>query len=166
MNLEELQALATDRAKGLDRPDLDSLMDEIRGYLSVGQYLPPTVDYEKPNTIRKAQVALAKMERHLDIIVPLHHDAKRTLQIIASVEYQLTGALIRAGVIPEKASGPVRDHHLSAAVPKLGHVKLRWMALDKICTQAQQRMASARDSIKLQAKLDDNLRWAQERVPG
>jgi hypothetical protein len=165
MDLEALCELTRKRAKELDRDDLDELMDEIRGFLNVGQYLPPTINYEKPSTIRKAQLALAKMERHLDVVVPLHHDAKRTLQIIASVEYQLTGALVRANVIPEKASGPVKDHHLAAAVPLLGRVKIRWTSLDKICTQAQQRLASARESIKLQAKLDDNLRWAQDRPP-
>jgi len=97
--------------------------------------------------------------------VSIHHDAKRTLQILASAEQQLAGALVTCGELPKNASGPIQQRCLAAIVPELIRVKTRWQTLDQICTQAQQRLASARDSIKLQSNLDDNLRWAQYRNP-
>lgn len=165
MELQELIQKCKDRLTELDDPELDHYMDDIKGYLVVGNLLPPTINFENPKTIRRAQKALTKMERYLDVIVPLHHKAKRVLQIISSVEYQLLGALVRIGTIPKNASGPVQRNILASHLPILGSVKSRWESLDKICTQAQQRIASARESVKLQNKLDDNLRWAQDRQP-
>lgn len=165
MEIKQLLKKSQEKLDGLDNPELDNMMDQVRGFLDVGKYLPTTINFERPKTIRQAQKALKEIEKHLDVIVPLHHDAKRVLQIIFSVEYQILGVLVRSKDVPKNASGPVQKNVLAAHLPKLGHVKSRWEALDRICTQAQQRLASARESLKLQAKLDDNLRWAQDRQP-
>ncbi len=164
MELTDIIELANNRAKELD-VDLNPLMDEVRGYLTVGKHLPTSIDFEQPHTIRQAQKALARIEARLDRIVSIHHDAKRTLQILASVEYQLAGALVNHGQLPKNASGPMQQRCLAAGIPKLIHVKTRWQTLEQICAQAQQRLASATTSIKLQSQLDDNLRWAQHRSP-
>jgi len=164
MKLTDIIELVKSRAKGLDA-DLTPLLDEVKKYLTIGKYLPASVNFEEPQTIRQAQKALAVIEARLDRIVSIHHDAKRTLQILASAEHQLTGALVTHGELPKTASGPIQQRCLAAMVPELIRVKTRWQTLDQICTQAQQRLASARDSIKLQSQLDDNLRWAQHRNP-
>lgn len=165
MEPKEIIKKLRERLEGLDNPELDNMMDHVKEYLDVGKYLPTTINFERPKTIRQAQKALKRIEKHLDIVVPLHHDAKRVLQIIASVEFQLLGVLVRSNYVSKNASGPIQKNAIAAQLPKLGSVKSRWEALDKICTQAQQRLASARESLKLQAKLDDNLRWAQDRQP-
>lgn len=166
MQLEDIFDQARDRAIKMDNPQLDEWMDEIRGYLDVGKTLGKSINFEKPATIRRAQKALSFMEARLDRVLALHHDAKRVLQILASVEFQLIGAMTRQGVLSNKATGPAQQQAIAAAVPKLLHVKTRWEALDIVCTQAQKRIASAKDSLKLQSNLDDNLRWAQYRDPG
>lgn len=165
MNLASLIKLVRDRASKLDQADLDPLLDEVRGYLSVGELLPTSVNFEQPRTIRQAQKALAVVEARLDRIVSIHHDTKRTLQILAAAEHQLAGALVRQGDLPKNASGPVQQRCLAAGVPALIRAKTRWQTLEQICIQAQQRLASAVSSIKLQSQLDDNLRWAQHRNP-
>jgi hypothetical protein len=154
------------RVKEFLTTDLDGQMDEIRGYLFISDLLPTVVNFEQPKSIRKAQRALATIEARLDRIVSLHHDAKRVLQIISSVEYQTLSTLSRDRVLPEKATGPAQQQKINQLLPKLVTAKVRWQTLDQICTQAQQRLAAAKESIKLQLKLDDNLRWAQERSPG
>ena len=164
--LDKLFRQARDRAEQMDNPELDGWMDEVRGYLDVGKMLGKSVNFEQPNTIRRAQRALSAMEARLDRVVALHHDAKRVLQILASVEFQLIGAMTRQQVIPSKATGPAQQQAIATAVPKLAHVRTRWEALDIVCTQAQRRIASAKESIKMQSSLDDNLRWAQYRDPG
>ena len=166
MQLENLFKIARDRATEMDNPLLDDWMDEVREALDVGKALGKTINFEIPNTIRRAQRALQFMEAKLDRVMALHHDAKRALQIIASAEYQLIGAMTKQKVLSSKATGPAQQLALAAAVPKLLRVKTRWTALDQVCTQAQKRIASAKESIKLQSNLDDNLRWAQFRSPG
>lgn len=154
------------RAEELDNPNLEDWLDEIRQYLNVGRYLGSSVDFEDPKTIRRAQKALARMEAHLDRVMVLQHDAKRTLQIIAAVESQLLALMVRLDRIPAKATGPAQQRHLAAESPLLARVKTKWETLEQTAQQAQRRIASARDSIKLQSQLDDNLRWAQHRNPG
>ncbi len=166
MQLKDLYRQARDRAIEMDTPELDSWMDEVRSSLDVGKTLGKSVNFENPSTIRRAQRALQFMEAKLDRIAALHHDAKRVLQIVVSVEYQLISAMVRSSQLSSKATGPAQQLALAAAVPKLLHVKSRWEALDQVCTQAQKRIASAKESIKLQSSLDDNLRWAQFRQPG
>ena len=146
--------------------NLDAQMDEVRGYLAISDLLPTVVNFEQPKSIRKAQRALATIEARLDRIVALHHDAKRVLQIIASVEYQTLSTLSRDRIVPEKATGPAQQQKINQLLPKLVTAKVKWQTVDQICTQAQQRLAAAKESVKLQLKLDDNLRWAQERSPG
>lgn len=141
-------------------------MNEVRGYLEVGKLLGPTIDFEKPPSIRHAQRALRQMEAYLDRVMVLQHDAKRVLQIIASVETQLLGMMVRQGELPSKTTGPVQQQTLAAAVPVLARVKTDWESLEQTCQQAQRRIASAQSAIKLQSQLDDNLRWAQHRNPG
>ena len=162
----ELIRQISDRALELNNPNFEDWMDEVRGYLSVGSYLGPTINFEKPKSIRHAQKALARMESHLDRILVLQHDAKRVLQIISSVETQLLGKLVRDGALPAKATGPAQQQMLAASVPRLARVKTSWETLEQICLQAQQRIASAKKAMELQARLDDNLRWAQYRNPG
>lgn len=164
--LKQLCDQVKQRAQDLQNPNLESWLDEVRGYLDVGQSLGRSINFEKPNTIRRAQKALALMEARLDRIMVLQHDAKRVLQIIASVEYQLVGAFVRAKKLSEKTTGPAQLRVLTAAVPQLLHVKISWETLEYVCAQAQKRIASAKDAIKLQSQLDDNLRWAQFRNPG
>lgn len=166
MKLEDLYKQARDRATEMDNPQLDSWMDEVKASLDVGKTLGKSINFEIPATIRRAQKALQFMEARLDRIMALHHDAKRVLQIVTSAEYQLVSAMVRSGKLSSKATGPAQQLALTAAVPKLMRVKTRWSALDQVCTQAQKRIASAKESIKLQSNLDDNLRWAQFRSPG
>ena len=146
--------------------DLNAQMDEVRGYLAISDLLPTVVNFEKPKTIRQAQRALATIEARLDRIVAIHHDAKRVLQIISSIEYQALSFLSRVGALAEKSTGPAQQQKLNQLVPKLITARTRWQTVDQICTQAQQRLGAAKESVKLQLKLDDNLRWAQERSPG
>lgn len=154
------------RVKEFLATDLNAQMNEVRGYLLVSELLPTVVDFEKPQSIRKAQRALATIEARLDRIIAIHHDAKRVIQIIVAVEYQVLSTFSRDRLIAEKATGPAQQQKLNQMVPKLVTAKVRWQTVDQICTQAQQRLAAAKESIKLQLKLDDNLRWAQERSPG
>jgi len=154
------------RAQEFLTTDLNAQKDEVRGYLAISDLLPTVVNFEKPKSIRQAQRALATIEARLDRIVAIHHDAKRVLQIISSIEYQTLSFLSRAKVLAEKSTGPAQQPTLNQLVPKLITARVRWQTVDQICTQAQQRLAAAKESVKLQLKLDDNLRWAQERSPG
>lgn len=166
MSIEEIFDAARKRAKELQEPNLDKWMDEVRGYLRIGRHLGKTVNQEEPDTVRAAQRALQIMEARLDRILALHHDAKRVLQIIAAVEYQLVGIMTRHEMLPAKATGPAQHQALCTAVPILMKVKTEWETLEQICIMAQKRISSAQNSLKLQCSLDDNLRWAQFRQPG
>ena len=165
MSKEFIQAI-NQRARDLLDRDLEALMDEIRRYLEVGSLLPSVVSFESSKTVRKAQKALSIMGARLDRIVAIHHDAKRVLQIISMIEHQLIGYLTKHSILPIKSTGPQQNQTMFRLCPVLFRAKDQWSAVDSICTQAQQRLSSARESIKLQVKLDDNLRWAQERSPG
>lgn len=154
------------RARELRNPNLENWLDEVRGYLTVGKYLGSSLNFEDPKTIRRAQRALARMEAHLDRIMVLQHDAKRTLQIIAAAEAQLVGLLLRTGELTTKSTGPAQQLAVASRVPLLVKIKTEWETLEKICVQAQRRIASAKESLKLQSQMDDNLRWAQHRNPG
>jgi hypothetical protein len=166
MTLKELIQQVRAQLKKFDSEDIDPLANEIATYLNVGSLLPSIINWKKETSIRKAQKALSKMEGRLDRIVKIHHDAKRVLQSIAAVEYQLLGALVRAKKLDKKSSGPAQQLVLASVIPILGKTRAKWLMLDIVCTQAQQRIASAKDSIRQQWRLDDNLRWAQERSPG
>jgi hypothetical protein len=166
MELKQLLKQIKARAQELDDPEYGKKLDEVRGYLILSPLLPITINFEEPKTIRKAQRALATIEARLDRIITLHHDAKRVLQIISMVEHQLLSYMARYKILPEKTTGPAQQQKLTEYAPLLVKMRIQWAAVDSICTQAQQRLASAKDSLKLQAKLDDNLRWAQERSPG
>lgn len=165
MSLTDLIKQANDRATTLDNPLIDDWMDEVKNAMNVGKTLGKSIDFEKIATIRRAQKALQYMEAKLDRILALHHDAKRVLQIITSIEYQLIGIMTRQKYLANKATGPAQQQALMTTVPNLVRVKTRWEALDIVCTMAQRRIASAKESIKLQSSLDDNLRWAQFRNP-
>lgn len=166
MTLDQLIKQVKARLLEIDSDGVNTQADEVKNYLDVGSLLPTTVNWQKEGSIRKAQRALSEMESRLDRIVKIHHDAKRVLQSISSVEYQLLGALVKTKKLDKKASGPAQQLTLASTLPLLGKVKAKWIMLDVVCTQAQQRIASAKDSIRQQWRLDDNLRWAQERSPG
>lgn len=160
-----LQA-AKQRALKMDSPHIAKWQSEIRTYLQLGDQVPRTIDFEVPRTIRQAQEVLQLAEARLDRVIALHHDAKRALQIIASVETQLVGVFTQHGDLPRPSTAPAQQQLLAACIPELLRVRAKWQGLEAACAQAQRRLGSIRETIKLQAKLDDNLRWAQERSPG
>jgi hypothetical protein len=124
-----------------------ALLNELKGYLAVGPI--PVIDWNDQDTIRRGQEILAEMEAKLDRVMAIHHDAKRILQRISSVITTVKAELVNTQVLTAKMYELLR----------------RWELVAELCHDAQKRLDTAKDTIKLMAKLDDNLRWASNRNP-
>jgi exonuclease VII small subunit len=140
-----------------------ALLNELKGYLAVGPI--PVIDWNDQDTIRRGQEILAEMEAKLDRVMAIHHDAKRILQRISSVITTVKAELVNTQVLTAKMSGPQTVTVLETQVPEIYELLRRWELVAELCHDAQKRLDTAKDTIKLMAKLDDNLRWASNRNP-
>ena len=137
------------------------LLEEIKAYLEVG--VIPVLDWNEPDSIRSCQGILATMESRLDRIISINHDAKRILQRLSQVVSATKIDLMVSGAITAKMSGPQVDRELESRLPSLYVILRRWELVTELCQDAQKRLATAKDTIQLMSKLDDNLRWAAAR---
>jgi exonuclease VII small subunit len=137
------------------------LLEEIKSYLEVG--VIPVLDWNAPESIRSCQSILATMEARLDRIVSINHDAKRILQRLNQAVSATKMDLMISGDVTSKMSGPQVDRELESRLPSLYTILRRWELVTELCQDAQKRLATAKDTIQLMSRLDDNLRWAASR---
>lgn len=155
-----------DFSKLIDHPKLQvssALLNEIKGYLSVGPI--PVIDWNDQETIRRGQEILAEMEAKLDRVMAIHHDAKRILQRITAVITTVKAELVNTQVLTVKMTGPQTTTIMETQVPEVYALLRKWELVAELCQDAQKRLDTAKDTLKLMSRLDDNLRWAATRNP-
>jgi len=138
-----------------------ALLNEIKSYLEVGPV--PTIDWNDPESIRASQACLVSMEARLDRTMSIHHDAKRILQRLNQIVAAVRLEAMASGQINTKMSGPQVERELEAKVPAVFVTLRRWDLVAELCQDVQKRLETAKDTIKLMSRLDDNLRWAASR---
>jgi hypothetical protein len=140
-----------------------TLLDEIKGYIAVGPV--PVIDWNDQASIRRGQEILAEMEAKLDRVVAIHHDTKRLLQRLSAVIVQVKAELLASGTLQVKMTAPQMTSVLETQIPGIYVLLRRWELVAELCSDAQKRHDTAKDTIKLMSRLDDNLRWASVRNP-
>lgn len=141
------------------------VIPELRDYIAVSGLLPESVQATAKSTLR-AQKAFLALEERLDRVVAIHFDTRYVLQRFESAETVVVRYLEQSGILKDRASNHEVDRKLRALAPEFYAVKSRWTLVAQLCQDLQRRLDLARDTVKMMAKLDDNVRWAQHRSPG
>lgn len=139
-------------------------LEELASYISTAEYIPKIVDVERIKSVRQAQSALQKLQANLDRVVAIHFQVRDRIGLCIRMETRAKAALIQSGIIPDKASGVAQQLILTAVLPELVERHQSWLEAEKRCSLVQKNITEAKDVIKVQTKLDDNVRWASSQV--
>ena len=140
------------------------MLKEIRGYLSTGPLIPPSLSSDDDRSVRKAQSSLQVLQSRLDRIIVFHFAVRNRLELLMQLEIRAKHVLLGCGAMTKAASKPAVTLALIRVMPELIEARERWSEMEKMLAMAQRHMEGAKDVIKTQMKLDDNVRWAQYRT--
>lgn len=140
--------------------DLD-LLSELRTYTSVKPLLPTIIDADAVETVRTAQRALNEIQGRFDRVATIFLDARRVSRTLSRLDILVRKELSKAGMISEKTSKPSAELLVSLVVPELAICQKKWAILEKSCDGVQRHLSDAKQTLQMQIKLDENLRWAQ-----
>ena len=138
-----------------------STYGEMSSYLAVQNLLPQMLSAKDQATVRKAQNALYELQGKMDRVMAIQLGARKLQRALGRLEILAKGALATAGYITEKTSKPSADQLIALAIPELAVYQNNWAHLIKVCQDVIDHLASAKDVLKLQMKMDENLHWAR-----
>lgn len=139
-------------------------IEELKGYLDTAKYIPKIVDADKIKSVRKAQYALQRIQATLDRVITIHFDVRYRIELLNRTEIAAKAALIRLGAIPEKSSGPAQQLVLTGVIPELMDFQYSWDDFEKLCGMVHKNLSDAKETLKLQIKLEDIIRWGAQRT--
>lgn len=138
-----------------------SVYAELESYLAVKALLPEMLTAEDRESVQKAQRALYELQGKLDRVAVIHLGARRIIRALGRLEVMSKSALADSGHITEKTSKPSADQLIALVLPELVSYQVDWAALLKMCDDVIDHLSNAKDVLKLQMKMDENLHWAK-----
>jgi len=164
-NLESIQAILNQmeiRNKELLSVD-PILKSELQGYLRTAKIIPAEISTSNADTVKATQRALWTIQGWLDRVVAIHMDVRRVLRVLGKIEILVKRELAKVGLITQKTSKPSADQLISLVIPELRVHQNNWIYVKKMCTDVQDHLSGAKNTVQLQIKLDENLNWIQRR---
>jgi hypothetical protein len=153
--LHELQKQA-----GVLRVDR-SVLQELERYCATKQVIPEILSADRAETVEKAQQGLQELQARLDRVAAIHLGVRKLQRALQKLETMARHELAVQGHLTPKTSKPSADQLVALALPELQNHQDAWETFSKICRDVQEHVGSAKDVIRIQMKLDENLHWAQ-----
>lgn len=138
-----------------------SVVQELERYCSTKQLIPEILSADRADTVEKAQQGLQELQARLDRVASIHLGVRKMQRALQKLETMARHDLAVHNHITPKTSKPSADQLVSLALPELQNHQDAWETFSKICRDVQEHLGSAKEVIRIQMKLDENLHWAQ-----
>lgn len=137
------------------------VVQELERYCSTKALIPEILSADDPDTVARAQRGLQELQARLDRVVAVHLGVRKIQRALQKLETMARHDLARHSFITPKTSKPSADQLVSLSLPELQNHQDAWDTFSKICRDVQDHLGNAKEVIRIQMKLDENLHWAQ-----
>jgi hypothetical protein len=137
------------------------LVGELRSYLRVAEKLPKRVTLGDAASVSRAQEALHLLQARVDRVLEIQTSSLKLTRSLGRLEILAKQDLARLGVFNPKTTGTAVKQVLEMVLPELVIAQQRWVGLDRLCHQVLQHLGDAKDTVRLQIKLDENANWSR-----
>ena len=138
-----------------------TLMGEIRSYLSASKQIPKRICVDDRNSVNAAQEALHMLQARVDRVLTVQMSTMKVQQALGRLEVLARVELARVGAIGSKSTGTVVKQVIGLVLPELLVPQQRWLGLEKLCQQVLTYLGDAKDTVRLQIRLDENANWSR-----
>jgi hypothetical protein len=138
-----------------------SVVGELELYCVTKTLIPEILSADRADTVEKAQQGLQELQARLDRVAAIHLTVRKIQRALQKLETMARHDLALNGHITPKTSKPSADQLLALVLPELQVHQDAWETFSKICRDVQDHLGSAKEVIRIQMKLDENLHWAQ-----
>lgn len=139
----------------------EELVTEIRTYFMVAKNIPRTITASNSQSVEAAQEGIYMIQAHLDRVIEIQMSASKIVRALGKLEIMTRCDLARAGAITNKTSGSASKHTISLILPELAVYQQNWLMFEKQCQQLMQHLGDAKDTVRMQIKLDENANWSR-----
>jgi hypothetical protein len=138
-----------------------SVVNELERYCSTKALIPEILSADNRETVDKAQQGLQELQARLDRVAAVHLGVRKIQRALQKLETMARHEMAVHGYITTKTSKPSADQLLALVLPELQTHQDAWETFSRICRDVQDHIGSAKEVIRIQMKLDENLHWAQ-----
>lgn len=138
-----------------------SVVAELEQYCATKALIPEVLSADNIETVELAQRGLQELQARLDRVAAIHLGVRKILRALQKLEIMARHDLAAHDHITPKTSKPSADQLISLVLPELRVHQDAWETFSKICRDVQDHLGSAKEVIRIQMKLDENLHWAQ-----
>ena len=157
---EQLEAILLGLEENADKFKVPtSLVGELRSYINIAKSIPKRVTVEDKKSVIKAQEALQKAQAWLDRVLVMQFYIFRVTRALHKAEILARADLTAAGVISKSTSAAAAKVIMASILPELAILQEKWKALEKLCSAVQSHLGDAKDTMRLQIRLDENANW-------
>ena len=138
-----------------------SVVNELKQYCATKSLIPAILSADNRETVESAQQGLQELQARLDRVAAVHLEVRKIQRALQRLETMARHDLAVHLFITTKTSKPSADQLVALVLPELQIHQDAWETFSRICRDVQDHLGSAKDVIRIQMKLDENLHWAQ-----
>ncbi len=132
---------------------------ELRHYTNISKSIPKRVTVENKQSVIQAQEALHKAQAWLDRVLTIQFNVFTVTRSLNKCEILARADLTAAGVITKSTSASAAKVVVANIIPELAVIQEKWKSLEKVCSMVQSHLGDAKDTMRLQIRLDEMANW-------
>ena len=135
------------------------LAGELRLYIDTKQLIPKRIEVADRGSVDQAQDALSQLQGRVDRVLAIQSTIFMVKQALGKLEILIVKDLAEAGLVNGKSSGAATKLMVGIVLPELAVIQQKWAVFEKFCISVQNHLGDAKDTIRMQIKLDENANW-------
>ncbi len=158
---EQLKAILQELGgNSADKVEINPLLaGELRSFIDTKTLIPTRIEVADRRSVNQAQEALAELQGRVDRVLAIQSTVFKVKQALGKLEILVVKDLAEAGVITGKSTGAATKLMLGIVMPELAVIQQKWVVFEKFCLSVQNHLGDAKDTIRMQIKLDENANW-------
>jgi len=137
------------------------LVGEVRSYMDVARWIPKRVNSGDADSVGRSQEAVHRLQAGVDRMMAVQMSTMKVVRALGKLEVLVRQELARVGVINGRTSGAGARQAVGLVVPELAIYQQTWESFEKLCGNVLKHLGDAKDTVRLQIKLDENANWTR-----
>lgn len=135
------------------------LIGEVRSYMDTSSLVPSVIEVSDRGSVLRAQESLKNLQARVDRMMEIQLSVLKVVRALGKLEILARGELGRVGLVNGRTSGNGMKQLITMVLPELGIAQNNWESFERLCGKVLNHLGDAKDTIRLQMKLDEVSNW-------
>jgi len=136
-----------------------TVMAELTVYMRTADLIPKRIDVADRRSVDQVQEALQQLQSRVDRVIAVQASIFKINRALGKLDILVIQDLAEAGEINGKTSGTATRQILGIVIPELAIHQHKWKAFERFCLAVQNHLGDAKDTLRMQIKLDETANW-------